>query len=118
MGTFPEFMDALDRRRLAIDVGVQIPHAAVRAYVMGERGMENAPATDDELRAMEDVVREGMLAGALGLTGTRTAQHRSPSGKNAPGYGLPIDEMIGLCRAAGEARHGGVIGMNMAWENI
>jgi N-acyl-D-aspartate/D-glutamate deacylase len=80
--------------------------------------MENEPATEDDLRAMEDVVREAMSVGALGLTGSRTPMFRSPAGKDAPGYGLALEEMIRLGRAAGEAGHGGVIGINTFFENL
>ena len=115
--TFPDYLNALDRRRYAIDIGVQVPHAAVRAYVMGERGMDNAIAREDELRAMEHIVREAMAAGALGMTANRTVHQRAPGGGSVPGYGLPVDEVIALGRAAGEAGHGGVIGLLLDFED-
>src|SRR5919106_626612 len=62
--TFPEFLDFLDAQPLALDVGTQVPHGAVRAYVMGERGSRNEPATFDDAAAMAVIVREGIDASA------------------------------------------------------
>ena len=81
--TFPQYLDALERRELALDVGTQVPHAAVRAYVMGERAQENA--TDEEIAAICTIVREGLLAGALGFSTGRTAGHRDVRGNPVPG---------------------------------
>src|SRR5438270_6111898 len=66
--TFPEYLDALARRRWTMDVGTQVPHGAVRAYVMGERGAKNEPATDDEIARMRVLVKEAIAAGALGFS--------------------------------------------------
>src|SRR5690242_7215883 len=61
--SFPEYLDALDRMPRALDIGTQVPHGAVRAYVMGERGARNEPATSDDIGRMATIVREGMQAG-------------------------------------------------------
>src|SRR5437764_5934397 len=66
--TFPEFLDALDTTELALDVGAQVPHGAVRAYVMGERGARNEPATPEDIAAMARIVAEAIDAGAVGLS--------------------------------------------------
>ncbi len=116
--SFPEFMDALARSRPAIDIGAQVPHAALRAYVMGERGAANQPATADDLRDMSRLVREGMLAGALGFTGTRTANHRSFEGVDAPGYGVDTLEVTTLAKAAGAAGVGGLIGFVLDYVDV
>ncbi len=116
--TFPEFLEALERTPLAIDVGAQIPHAAVRTYVMGERGAANQPAGEDDLRAMARLVREAMSAGALGFTGSRSVNHRNIDGSNAPGYGLDTAEVTALARAAGEAGRGGCAGFIVDFDDV
>ena len=116
--SFPQFLDALDARQYAVDVGMQVPHGALRAYVMGDRGKENQAATPEDLEQMSRLVREGMRAGALGLTGSRTLHHRSLAGKNAPGYGLAYTELVTLGKAAASAGHGGVIGLNLDFDNV
>src|SRR5262245_13654932 len=74
--SFPQYLDALERMPRAIDVAAQIPHGAVRAYVMGERGAKNEKATPEDVAAMADLVREGLRAGALGFSSSRTILHR------------------------------------------
>ena len=69
----------------ALDVGAQVPHGAVRAYVMGERGAKNEPATADDIAAMAAIVRDGIAAGALGFTTSRTLLHRAIDGEPVPG---------------------------------
>ena len=116
--SFPEFMDALDRSHPAIDIGAQVPHAAVRAYVMGKRGAANEAATADDLREMSALVREGMKAGALGFTGTRTSNHRSFEGVDAPGYGVDTEEVTILAKAAAAAGVGGIIGFVLDYVDV
>ena len=74
--SFPEYLDALERMPRALDVGAQVPHGAVRAYVMGERGAKNEKATPDDIAAMARLVREALRAGALGFSTSRT--HPAP----------------------------------------
>ena len=83
--TFPEYMDALDRRRsFAVDVATQVAHAPLRVYVMGERGADpNEAPTHDELALMAAHVRAGIDAGALGFTTSRTYLHRTKDGAAA-----------------------------------
>jgi N-acyl-D-aspartate/D-glutamate deacylase len=92
--TFPEYLDALDRRRLALDVGTHVPHAAVRAYVMGERALDDA--TEDDLARMCDAVRAGLEAGALGFSTGRTLGHRDVHGGAVPGTTAPETELAAL----------------------
>src|SRR5450755_2653916 len=73
--TFPEYLDVLEQRRLSVDVGTQVPHGAVRGYGMGERGARNGPATPGEIAQMRAIVREGIEAGALGVTTSRVLGH-------------------------------------------
>jgi N-acyl-D-amino-acid deacylase len=92
--SFPDYLDALDGRRLSLDVGTHVPHAAVRAYVMGERALDDA--TDDEVAAMCDVVRAGLEAGALGFSTGRTAGHTDVHGNVVPGTFAPEDELAAI----------------------
>jgi N-acyl-D-amino-acid deacylase len=104
--SFPEYLDALERLPRSVDVAAQIPHGAVRAYVMGERGAKNEEATPEEIRAMAEIVREGLRAGALGFTTSRTILHRAKDGELVPGTNAPEDEILGIGRALGEVGHG------------
>jgi N-acyl-D-aspartate/D-glutamate deacylase len=96
--SFPEFLDALERGRYAVDIGTQVPHGAVRAYVMGERGAKNEPASPDDIEQMASLVREGVEAGALGFSMSRTLVHRAIDGEVVPGTHASEDEIFGLCR--------------------
>lgn len=96
--TFPEYLDIVDKLQRSIDVGAQIPHGAVRAYVMGERGALNQPATADDIRAMANIVAEAMRAGALGFTSSRTMLHRALDGEPVPGTFAGADELIGIAK--------------------
>ncbi len=97
--TFPEYMDSVAKMRRAIDVAVQVPHGAVRAYVMGERGAKNEHANSDDIAAMSRIVREGIEAGALGFSTSRTLIHRSTDGNWVPGTFAEEDELEGLAKA-------------------
>ena len=119
--SFPEFLDFLDDQPLAIDIGTQVPHGAVRGYVMGERGARNEPATADDIAAMARIVREGIEAGALGVSTSRTIAHRAIDGEPVPGTFAAEDELFGLGRALGDAGAGvfelapaGVMGEDLA----
>ena len=104
--TFPEYLDALDRRRFGIDVGVQVSHGAVRAYAMGERGAANEPATPDEIAAMAAIVQDAVEAGALGFSTSRTLGHRAMDGRPVPGTFAAEDELFALGRAMRRAGGG------------
>ena len=75
--TFPEYLDFLDRRSFAIDVGCQIAHGPLRGYVMGERGMTNEDATPEDIAAMAAMVRQAQDAGSLGFTTAPSPRSRS-----------------------------------------
>jgi N-acyl-D-aspartate/D-glutamate deacylase len=104
--TFPEYLDALDRRSKALDIGAQIPHSAVRAYVMGERGIQHDEATPADLDAMCDIVREGLKAGAVGFSTSRTFLHKYDQRKYPPGTFATGEEIGSLGRVLGEVGHG------------
>ena len=118
--SFPEYLDALARRRFAVDVGTQVPHGAVRAYVMGERGARNEPATAEDIAAMAELVRGGLTAGALGFSTSRTIVHRAITGEPVPGTFAAEDELFGIGRVLGELGRGifEVAGAGAAGEDI
>jgi N-acyl-D-aspartate/D-glutamate deacylase len=118
--SFPEYLDALERRRYAMDIATQVPHGAVRAYVMGERGANNEPATPDDIAAMAALVKEGIAAGAFGFTTSRTIAHRAISGEPVPGTFAAEDELFGIGRAMGTLGRGifEVAGAGAAGEDI
>lgn len=97
--TFPQYLDALERSPLAVDLGTHVPHGAVRAYVMGERGAKNEPATRDDIERMYRIVKEGLQAGALGFSTSRTMGHRALDGEPVPGTFAQEDELFGIGRA-------------------
>jgi N-acyl-D-amino-acid deacylase len=94
--TFPEFLDALAAREYVMDLGTQVPHGAVRAYVMGERGARNEPASAAEIGEMAALVAEGIRAGALGFSTSRTLAHRAIDGEPVPGTFAAEDELFGI----------------------
>ena len=100
------YLDALDRRRWVMDVGSQVPHGALRAYVMGDRGADNEPATADDLAAMERLARDALLAGGLGVSTSRTPLHRSADGELVPGTHADEAEIMALGDALRAAGHG------------
>ncbi len=104
--SFPEYMNAVEKMKRAVDVGVQVPHGSVRAYVMGERGAHNEAATPDDIEKMAAVVRDGIRAGALGFTTSRTMLHRAKNKELVPGTFASEDELLGIGRALGQAGHG------------
>ena len=104
--SFPQYLDALDRKPLALDVGAQIPHSALRTYVMGERGLTHDEATPEDIRAMIELVREGLRAGALGFSTSRTLIHKYQGRKYPPGTFASPDEILGIAGALGEVGHG------------
>ena len=102
--SFPEYLDALDKTPRAIDVATQVPHAALRAYVMGERAHERE-ANADEIEQMARLAEEGLRAGACGVSTSRTILHSSQHGL-VPGTDAPPEELLALGDAIGRAGHG------------
>ncbi|WP_326547497.1 amidohydrolase family protein [Mycolicibacterium sp. ND9-15] len=97
--SYPEYLDVVDKQQFAIDVGSQIAHGAVRAYAMGERGARNEPASSEDIAAMARLVQDGIEAGALGFSTSRTLGHRAIDGEPVPGTFAAEDELFGLGRA-------------------
>lgn len=94
--SFPEYLDALEAMPRAIDVATQVPHGAIRAYVMGERCSTDYAPNKEEVDAMAALVREGVEAGALGFTASKTLLHKDIHGKYSPGTFSGNEEMLAL----------------------
>lgn len=110
--TFPQYLDALDKAPLAIDVGTQIPHGAVRAYVMGDRGPAHEVASKQEIDEMASVVATAIEAGALGFTTSRTEKHKDSSGVLTPTISAHEDELVGIAKAVGATGKGVLQGIS------
>jgi N-acyl-D-amino-acid deacylase len=100
--TYPEYLDALDRRHHTIDIGTQVAHVALRAYVMGDRAERNEQATAHDIEVMSELAEQALRAGALGLAGTRTKAHRYVDGTMVPGTFAYEDELLQLSRVVGK----------------
>jgi N-acyl-D-aspartate/D-glutamate deacylase len=104
--TFPEYLDALESKKRTIDVGVHVPHASVRAYVLGERCNTDYEPNTDEIAQMAAIVREGVIAGALGFSTSRTLLHKDLKGVHMPGTFAGSDEMLALGLSMKGLKHG------------
>ena len=100
--SFPSYLDALERRRFDVDIATQLPHAALRVHVMGQRGADREPATEGDIAAMAALAMEAMEAGALGFSTSRTLNHRTSEGQPTPTLTAGEDELTGI--AAGMAK--------------
>ena len=109
--SFPEYLDAVEAFPRAIDVGAQVPHCAVRTYVMGDRGRKNEVATAEDVSQMADIVKEGIQAGALGFTTSRTELHTTREEIAMPGTYADEDELLGIGNAIGELGGKGIYGV-------
>ncbi len=103
---FPEYLDALEAKPRAIDVGLHVPHAPVRAYVLGERCNTDYAPNAAEIAEMAELVREGVAAGALGFSTSRTLLHKDKAGVHMPGTFAGSDEMLALGLAMKGLSHG------------
>jgi N-acyl-D-aspartate/D-glutamate deacylase len=100
--SFPDYMDWLSKRNFDIDIGAQLPHAALRVYVMGERGARRDPSTQEDNKAMAALAREAVRSGALGFSTSRTLNHRTSTGDFTPTLKAGEDELTAIA----EAMHG------------
>ena len=104
--TFPEYLDSLDAKPRVLDVATHVPHSAVRAYVMGDRGARNEDATPEDIAAMAAIVAEGMQAGALGFSTSRTVVHTTRDGTVMPGTTAAADELLAIGKAMAQVGPG------------
>jgi N-acyl-D-aspartate/D-glutamate deacylase len=104
--SFPEYLDAVGSSPKALDVGAQIGHGPLRAFVMGDRGADNEPATTADRQAMAALVEEALRAGALGFSTSRTPLHKSAEGELVPGTSADAQELLAIGDALARAGHG------------
>ncbi|HEX4874107.1 MAG TPA: amidohydrolase family protein, partial [Sphingorhabdus sp.] len=104
--TFPDYLDALEQRELDVDVATQVPHSAVRIFVMGERAARHEPPTAEDLEQMRALVKEAIEAGAFGVTTSRNMMHRTRAGELAPSLYSEFDELCALMDGLVEANAG------------
>ncbi len=104
--SFEEYLDALERREYAVDVAALIAHGPVRAYVMGERGANNEPASSDDIAEMAAIVESAVRAGARGFSTSRTITHTAMNGEPVPGTFAAEDELFAMGRALQRAGKG------------
>ena len=104
--SYEGYLDALAKRRFDIDIGSQLPHAALRVFVMGERGANREPATAADIAAMAAIARQAVEAGAFGFTTSRTLNHRTSDGAPTPTLTAGEDELTGIAMALATAGKG------------
>jgi len=103
--TYPDYLDALDKRQWSMDVATQITHGALRVWVMGDRAVGDHTATSEDAAQMASLVTEALEAGALGFSSSRTYAHQAPDGSNVPGTHADADELWAIARAMHEFGH-------------
>ncbi len=104
--SFDDYLDALDARQYDLDVVTQVPHAAVRTYVMGKRALAHEPANADDRTQMARIVASGVRSGALGFSTSRTINHKTLAGAHTPTLKAEADELIEIAAAVGETKSG------------
>ena len=104
--SFPEYLDALAARRCDLDFATQGPPAPLRVFVMGRRGVDREPATAADMAAMASMVEEGLEAGALGFTTSRSLFHRTPDGALTPTITAAEEELAAIARGMGRVNKG------------
>ena len=118
--TFPEYLDTLDRLEFSMDVATQVAIGSVRDHAFGQGGTDIEPATADDIEAMGSIVKEGIAAGSLGFSTSRTIAHTAITGEPVPGTFAAEDELFGIGRVLGELETGifEVAGAGAAGEDI
>ncbi len=100
--TYGEYYDSIDRLPKGPNTGGLVGHSALRTYVMGERGLDEDPATGEDIAAMARLVDEAMAAGALGVSTSRTFMHKVPDGRPVPGTYAAADELLAFAEVLRE----------------
>ena len=104
--SFPDYLDSLEGNKYDVDVATQVPHAALRVFVMGERGANREEATAGDRAEMARLAAEGMRAGAFGFSTSRLLQHRTAEGEPIPSYGAAQEELLEIADALADVGRG------------
>ena len=104
--SFPSYMDRIAARKYTMDVAVQITHAPLRVYVMGERALNHETATPEDIARMAALTREAIDAGAVGFSAARILEHKSSKGDSVPGTFSDVDELGAIAAVLGEKNKG------------
>ena len=104
--SFPDYLDSLERRSFDVDIGTQLPHAALRVFVMGERGANREDATEADINAMAAIAKRAVEAGALGFSTSRTLNHRTSDGQPTPTLTASEAELTGIALGLAAAGKG------------
>ena len=104
--SFPDYLDVLADRKFDMDIGTQMPHGALRVFVMGQRGADREEATEDDIKQMRALTTEALKAGALGFSSSRTLNHRSSTGDPTPSLTAERAELMGIAAGVRDAGTG------------
>ncbi|WP_449472919.1 N-acyl-D-amino-acid deacylase family protein [Sphingobium chungangianum] len=104
--TFPDYLASLEARAWDVDVAAYIPHSPLRVYAMGKRGLDREPATAEDIARMQQLVEEGMAAGALGFATSRSLVHRRGDGAFIPSFQADSDELTAIAHSVGKSGRG------------
>ena len=104
--SYPDYLDALAARRFDVDIGSQLPHAALRVFVMGQRGADREPATAEDIAEMRRLAKEAMEAGAIGFGTSRTLNHRTSAGDPIATLTASEEELTAIALGMADAGRG------------
>lgn len=104
--TFPDYLNAIEQRQSDVDFAAQLPRSPLRVYVMGERGANLEPPTEEDLSQMRRLTREAVEAGALGVSTSRNLSHRFRDGRPAPSVVTEEEEILALAAGLRDAGAG------------
>ncbi|MFB0874085.1 MULTISPECIES: amidohydrolase family protein [unclassified Sphingobium] len=104
--TFPEYLDAVGARQFDVDVCAMLPHAALRVYVMGERGFRRETATPEDIARMREITGEAIAAGAFGFSTSRAHTHKTLANEPTPSFSASTDELVGIAMGLADADAG------------
>ena len=105
--TFPEYLNALESSSRIMDIGTQVPHSALRFFVMGDDGANHlCKPNEEQISRMKSILEEALCAGALGISTSRTTKHKSADGNLVPSLNADDKELAGIAEALKNTKKG------------